>query len=376
MAEAQIQDDEPIIIKKIIKKGGGHGAHGGAWKVAYADFVTAMMCLFLLLWLVNVDPSAKSAVSRFFKQPTQTGPMQGNTFIFGGAQRPGNPGKMEGGASFLEFQKLVLTGQNKKEVQQKMKNDLQKQLELSSDDELLNKVEFNLVERGILIEIKDDEKMEVFRSGSASLTAEARSLIDKVANVLKNRLSSLIVAGHTDAKNFSYGNYDNWNLSTDRAIAVKSRLIYDGVNQTRFARVEGYADTQLKNPEVPLSPGNRRITILMLQEGEEENLKPKYIDDEAGLGKEVRQERRQEAKKKRSGNLTIHEYGSSASKRKQPLSLDELRRKKARESFRKRHPTPSGAPTSSGGHGEAPSGGGDHGGGGHGGGGGGHGGGH
>lgn len=353
MAEAQIKDDEPIIIKKIIKKSGGHAAHGGAWKVAYADFVTAMMCLFLLLWLVNVDPSAKSAVSRFFKQPTQTGPMQGNTFIFGGAQRPGNPGKMEGGASFFEFQKLVLTGQNKREVQQKMKNELQKELELSSDEELLNKVEFNLVEQGILIEIKDDEKLEVFRSGSASLTPEARSLLDKVANVIKNRISSIIVAGHTDAKNFSYGNYDNWNLSTDRAIAVKTRLIYDGVNQTRFARVEGYAETQLKNPEVPLSPANRRITILMLQEGEEENLKPKYIDDQAGLGKEVREERRREAEQKRSGNLSIHEYSSTGSKRKQPLTLDELRRQKERQAFRKRNPVPTAAPASSGGHGEA-----------------------
>lgn len=350
MAEAQIQEDEPIIIKKIIKKVSGHGHHGGAWKVAYADFVTAMMCLFLLLWLVNVDPSAKSAVAGFFKQPTQTGPMQGNVFIFGGAKRPGNPGKMEGGASFLEFQKLVLTGQNKKEVQSKMKNDLQKQLEISSDEALLDKVEFNLVEQGILIEIKDDENMEVFPSGSAALTGEARSLIDKVANVIKNKISSIVVAGHTDAKDFSYGNYDNWNLSTDRAIAIKSRLIYDGVNKTRFARVEGYADSQLKDPELPLAAANRRITILLLQEGEEKNLKPKYLDEQASLGKEVKAARQKESELKQSGNLSIKEYGTSAGKSNKPLSLDELKRQKARRAYRERHPVGS-APAASG-HGE------------------------
>ncbi|MBT6842962.1 MAG: OmpA family protein [Candidatus Melainabacteria bacterium] len=372
MAKAQIEKDEPIIIKKIIKKVAGHGHHGGAWKVAYADFVTAMMCLFLLLWLINVDPSAKSAVANFFKQPTQTGPMQGNVFIFGGAKRPGNPGKMEGGASFLEFQKLVLSGQNKKEIQSKMKNDLQKQLEISSDEKLLNKVEFNLVEQGILIEIKDDENMEVFPSGSAALTGEARALIDKVANVIKNKISSIVVAGHTDSKDFSYGNYDNWNLSTDRAIAIKTRLIYDGVNQTRFARVEGYADSQLKDPELPLAAANRRITILLLQDGEEKNLKPKYLDEQVSFGKEVKAARKRESEKKQSGNLSIKEYGASAGRSHKPLSLDELKRQKARQSFRKRHPTGTGSVPAAGGHGEeassgheappAPSGGGDGGG--------------
>lgn len=374
MAETPIDNEEPIIIKKIIKKAGGHAAHGGAWKVAYADFVTAMMCLFLLLWLVNVDPSSKSAISGFFKQPTQTGPMDGNVFIFGGAQRPGNPGKMEGGASFLEFQKLVLTGQNKKEVQAKMQNELQKQLELSSDEELLDRIEFNLVEQGILIEIIDDENLEVFRSGSSALTDQARQLIDKIANVIKNRISSIIVAGHTDGKSFSYGNYDNWNLSTDRAISVKSRLIYDGVNKTRFARVEGYADSQPKNPDLPLSAGNRRITILLLEEGEAENLKPKYLDKDDDLGRKVKAARKRESAIKQKGNLSIKEYGSSAGKSHEPLSLDDLRRKKARQAFRKRNPGGSGGASSGGGHGEAApapeASGGDHGGGG------GHGGGH
>lgn len=365
---AEENQDEAIIVKKIIKKGGHGGHHGGAWKVAYADFVTAMMCLFLLLWLINVDPASKSAISSFFKQPTQTGPMKGNMFIFGGAKRPGSPGKMEGGASFLQFQKLKLTGQNKKEVQKKIQKELKEKLELGAEKDLLDKIEFNLVEKGIIIEIKDTDTQDIFQPGSAALTGEATNIIDGLAQVLKDKLSPIIVAGHTDGNTFSYGNYDNWNLSTDRAIAVKSRLVYSGVNKTRFARVEGYADTQLKNPEVPLSSANRRITLLMLQDGEKENLKPKYLNQGASLGKNVSAERQKESLIKKN-NVDMNKLNAVRGKNKKPPSLDELRRKKARAAFRSRHPVKA---AEAGGHGggeeAAPESDGDHGGGGHGGG--------
>jgi chemotaxis protein MotB len=331
--------DEPIIVKKIIKKAGHGGHHGGAWKVAYADFVTAMMCLFLLLWLINVDPSSKAAISSFFKQPTQTGPLQGNVFIFGGAKKPTDPGKFEGGSSFFEYQKLVLTGQNKEEMQKTIQNELQKELEMSSDEELLDKVEFNLVEDGILIEIKDSKGMETFNQGSATLTEEAKKVLDKLAQVLKNKMSLLVVSGHTDSKEFGYGSYDNWNLSTDRAIAVKSRLTYAGINSTRFARVEGYADTQLKYPGVPLSAGNRRITIKMIQQGEEENLKPKYVNPEEELGAQVKEERLEESNLKTEGQFDAKDYITKTQGKSQRLpTLEELRRKKAREAFRKANP--------------------------------------
>ncbi len=339
MAEKTAENEEPIIIKKIIKKGGHAAAHGGAWKVAYADFVTAMMCLFLLLWLINVDPSAKSAISSYFKQPTQSGPIDGNIFIFGGAKRPGNPGKLEGGSSFLEFQKLVLDGNNKKEMQKKMQQEMKEQLEMTADEDLLDKIEFNLVESGILIEIKDSDELESFRSGSAALTEQATTIIDKLANVMRDKISPIIVAGHTDSKQFNYGNYDNWNLSTDRAIAIKTRLIYGGINKTRFARVEGYADTQPKDPDVPLSPSNRRMTILLLQEGELEKLKPVYIDAQDDLGKLVKEQKILESQLKQKGEYSAEEYAKKSGGRPtQPLTLEELKRKKEREAFRKRNP--------------------------------------
>lgn len=353
MAEKTAGNEEPIIIKKIIKKSGHAAAHGGAWKVAYADFVTAMMCLFLLLWLINVDPSSKSAISSYFKQPTQSGPIDGNIFIFGGAKRPGNPGKLEGGSSFLEFQKLILSGNNKKEVQKRMQLEMKEQLEMTADEDLLDKIEFNLVENGILIEIKDTDTMESFKSGSAALTEQATTIIDKLANVMRDKISPVIVAGHTDSKQFNYGNYDNWNLSTDRAIAIKTRLIYGGIDKTRFARIEGYADTQPKDPDVPLSPNNRRMTILLLQDGELETLKPAYIDEQDDLGKEVKEQRIQETALKQKGEFKAKEYQEkSAGRPTQPLTLEELKRKKEREAFRKRNPTPTGA-SSGGGHGAA-----------------------
>ena len=339
MANKPASNEEPIIIKKIIKKSGHAAAHGGAWKVAYADFVTAMMCLFLLLWLINVDPSSKSAISSYFKQPTQSGPIDGNIFIFGGAKRPGNPGKLEGGSSFLEFQKLIISGNNKKEIQKKMQQEMKEQLELTADEDLLDKIEFNLVENGILIEIKDGDDLESFRSGSAALTEQATTIIDKLANVIRDRISPIIVTGHTDSKQFNYGNYDNWNLSTDRAIAIKSRLIYGGINKTRFARIEGYSDTQPKNPDVPLSPSNRRITILLLQDGEIEKLKPAYIDIQDDLGKDVKEQRVEETALKQKGTFNAKAYKEKSQGRpSQPLTLEELKRKKAREAFKKQNP--------------------------------------
>ena len=340
MADNKNNLEEPIIVKKIIKKVAHHGHHGGAWKVAYADFVTAMMCLFLLLWLVNVDPSSKETIANFFRQPTQTGPMEGNLFIFGGAKSPTQPGHFEGGSSFFEFEKIILTGQNKEDLKKVIQTELQKELELSSDEELLAKVEFNLVSNGILIELKDTDTMETFSSGSAVLGIEARKIIDKLAIVLRNRISPIVVAGYTDGRRFSLGNYDNWNLSTDRAIAVKTRLVYGGVNSTRFARIEGYADTQLKNPDKPIAAINRRITILLLEEEATKSLQPQYVNPEAAnpLHEVIDEERVRDAQVKTQGIISPKSIGSTAGRSDKPLTLEDIKRKKAREAFYKQHP--------------------------------------
>jgi chemotaxis protein MotB len=338
MADEEKLEDEPVIIKKIIKKVGHGGAHGGAWKVAYADFVTAMMCLFLLLWLINVDPSSKAAISSYFKEPSTSGPLSGNIFVFGGAKKPADPGKFDGGASFLDFQKLIITEANKKEIAKLLKKEMLEDLETEADKELLESVEFNLTKKGILIEIKDSEHREVFRKGSSALTDPARKIVDELSKLLRNRISPIVIAGHTDGASFSYGNYDNWNLSVDRAISVKNRLVYGGMLKERFARIEGYADTQPKHPDVLDSAANRRITILLLQEGELDKLKPDYIFEEDKYGKELKQEKKQESLLKQKPGFDIKEYRATAGKIEKPMTLEEIKRKKAREAFRNKFP--------------------------------------
>jgi chemotaxis protein MotB len=337
MADEEKLQEEPVVIKKIIKKQMAHGHHGGAWKVAYADFVTAMMCLFLLLWLVNADPSSKVIIAKVFKQPSTSGPLQGNIFVFGGAKRPTDPGKFDGGASFLDFEKLIISKENKKEIAKMLKKELLEELELESDKELLNNVEFNLTKKGILIEIKDSATREVFKKGSSSLTEQAMQIIDSLSKLLRNKISPIILAGHTDAAQYNYGNYDNWNLSVDRAISVKNRLIFGGMLKERFARIEGYADTQPKIPGVATAAANRRITLLLLQDNEVENLKPSYINEEDALGKEIKQEKIKESQLKQD-EFDVDEYLSRKKDVSRTYTLEELKKKKARDAFRKKFP--------------------------------------
>lgn len=302
------------------------------------------MCLFLLLWLINVDPSAKSAISSYFKQPSTSGPMNGNIFVFGGAKKPADPGKFDGGASFLDFQKLIITEENKKEIAKLLKKELLEELELEADKDLLNSVEFNLTKKGILIEIKDSDTTEVFRKGSSALTDQARSIIDGLSKLLISRISSIVVSGHTDGAPFNYGQYDNWNLSVDRAISVKNRLIYGGMLKERFARIEGYADSQPKHPDVPDSAANRRITILLLQDGALEELKPEYIFEEDKFGKEVKKEKVRESSLKQRENFNANRYRSSSTgKRKQAISIEEIKKRKARQAFKTRFPNGAGS---------------------------------
>ncbi|NQY78699.1 MAG: OmpA family protein [Candidatus Caenarcaniphilales bacterium] len=350
------EDEQPIIVKKIIKKGGHGGHHGGAWKVAYADFVTAMMCLFLLLWLINVDPATKSAVSEVFKQPTTSGPLEGNVYVFGGAKRPGEEGQFEGGASFMQFEKLKLTEENKERVKNIIQTEFKESLELSLDDEMQESVGFHIVENGILIEIQETNDGSLFTSGSSVPTSFAKRIIDKLAGILRNNTSSMILAGHTDGQNYSLGSYDNWNLSTDRAHAVRSRLEFDGINESRFVKVEGYADQQLKYPANPAASLNRRINITLIQEEVLKKLKEEQKELVVNTPI-VEKEQKREQEIKRSGDKLkdFRKYVEKSSGRSNaPPSLEAIKRRKRRTEYYEKYTLEGG-----GGHG----GGGEHGGG-------------
>jgi chemotaxis protein MotB len=329
-----MNEEQPVIIKKLIKKVGHAGHHGGAWKVAYADFVTAMMCLFLLLWLVNADPSSKAVIAEYFRQPSTSGPTDGNVFVFGGAKKPTDPGRFEGGSSFLEFEKLSLTRENKEQIRKLIEEEFKKQLESTVDDELYDRVKISLTEDGILIELKENDQEPLFNSGSSSLTTSAIRIVDKLSIALRNKTAPIIISGHTDSQKYQLGAYDNWNLSTDRAHAVRKRALYAGIDPKRIVEVAGYADTQLKLPEAPFASINRRITLLLLQEGEEQKLKPKYINPEEEneiLQRDLTVELaiRKESEMENSSEDYIRK---SAGKPKSHPTLEELRRiKKIRE---------------------------------------------
>lgn len=335
-----MNEEQPIIIKKVIKKGGHAGHHGGAWKVAYADFVTAMMCLFLLLWLVNADPSSKAVIAEYFRQPSTSGPTDGNVFIFGGAKKPADAGKFEGGASFLEFEKMILTRENKEQIRKLIQEEFKKQLETTADEELYERVQISITEDGVLIEIKENDLEPLFNSGSSTLTASAIRIVDKLSVALRNKQAPVIVSGHTDSQKYKFGGYDNWNLSTDRANAVRKRIVFAGIDPKRIVKVAGYADTQLKLPEAPFASVNRRITLLLLQDGELEKLKPKYInpEDENEIFKADLKEESRIRTESSPDNISNDYLKKSAGKIQAAPTLEELRRLKKLRELKKKNP--------------------------------------
>ncbi len=295
MAANKDNKEQPIIIKKVIKKVAGHGHHGGAWKVAYADFVTAMMALFMLLWIVNMDPSAKSAIADIFKEPVMNGPMKGTNGIMGGSKKPGEPGNMDGGASFFKFRQLKITQANQEQVAKDMKNELERKLMSAKLEGLIKSVEIKATDRGVLVELHEEKGKPLFRSGSTTFTKEALALLDAIAEVVKGSNNKMVVSGFTDAARYGTGNYDNWNLSADRAQTLRRQLMSRGVERDRLARVEAYADTQLKAPETPYASINRRMTILLLNDGGVQNLIPHEMTVEE---KDAAQEALSESKQK------------------------------------------------------------------------------
>lgn len=289
----------PIIIKKIKKVAGGH--HGGAWKVAYADFVTAMMAFFLLLWLLNVTTEEqKLGVADYFKPSMASeaksgagGVMGGLTMTTEGAQTNDKvmTATTENAPSDSE-QEPDEIGQEKKiskDQFEKMKaREEQKQFEQAmaeikkavKDDAEMKELAKNLIvdmtPEGLRIQIVDQQGKSMFPSGSAKMYDETYQLLSKVSTIINKMPQKLSIRGHTDA--IPYGDaatYDNWNLSADRANASRQALIKSGVSQDRISNVAGKADTEALFPDDPNSPQNRRISIILMREHQVEDAKAK-----------------------------------------------------------------------------------------------------
>ncbi|HNY29296.1 MAG TPA: flagellar motor protein MotB [Fibrobacteria bacterium] len=245
------------------KKKHDHPAHGGAWKVAFADFMTSMFALFLVLWIISsTSASQKEAVAQYFRNPTLFRAGSPSPLDMGGNTRTTGKNGEEDGKS---------THQLEKDAEQREKDKLKELDSLLAKDSLLAQLgkqfKTRQTEQGLEIEISDAEGLGTFHLGSAEINQRMEAPLAKLAGTLSGIPNHVVVAGHTDKYGYSGAGYSNWQLSTDRANAVRGRLNQGGVELDRVNAVVGYGDTELANPGDPYAPENRRVTILVLKQG-------------------------------------------------------------------------------------------------------------
>jgi chemotaxis protein MotB len=229
----------PIIIKKKVNHG---GHHGGAWKVAYADFVTAMMALFIVLWLLNSSQQIKEAVGGYFKDPTGTAKNVGSDMIGGG-------------------ENFVVSKDN----MEQLKEQLQKAIrEVPNFDKLKNHIDMTVTNEGLRIELSESATGTFFDSGSPKISGDGSELLTALAQDLGKLPNKLALEGHTDSKQYTEGSsYGNWELSTDRANAARRLMMQHGVGGNQVTQVRGFADQRLRKKDEPLDPSNRRISLIV-----------------------------------------------------------------------------------------------------------------
>jgi len=242
----------PIIVIK--KKGGHAGHHGGAWKVAYADFVTAMMALFIVLWLLNTNKPVQEAVAGYFRDPT------GKSKTFGTSKK--GEGAGEGPqATRQDLQELKVSKQNMADLKEQLQKSIEK---INNLENLRKNVEMTLTTEGLRIELLESENATFFESGSSALNPIGKEMVTLLAAELGKVPNHISVEGHTDAKPFvGEGSYSNWELSSDRANAARRLMQQSGLRPDQVSQVRGFADQHLRNKRNPQDPSNRRISIIV-----------------------------------------------------------------------------------------------------------------
>lgn len=252
---------EQPIIKKVIKKG-GHGHHGGAWKLAYADFVTAMMAFFLLMWLLgSVDEKTKKGISEYFQDPYKAT-------------------KVDKGLvpSIDEKNPTEIDKQSEKEDNAKLENlrmQIEKMIKMNDKlDKMKDQIQLTITPEGLRIQIVDDKKTPMFKSGSAEAEPYIRSILKELAPVINQLPNKITINGHTDAKPFPDASkkYTNWELSSQRANAARHELNQGGFDEKKILRVSGLADSVPYNSKDALDPINRRISIIVMNKKAEQQL--------------------------------------------------------------------------------------------------------
>ncbi len=281
------EDVRPIVIKRIKKSGGGH--HGGAWKIAYADFVTAMMAFFLLMWLLGSTASGDlKGIADYFQNPLKVSMSGGSgagdaTSILkgGGKDITAATGQVKGGETPAKKKTAKEANeQMRKEFEQREKaslNELKRNIEKLIDSNSMlrqfkNQLLIDVTPEGLRIQIIDEKNRPMFDTSSAELKPYSKVIlreIGKALNAVPNRVS---FSGHTDAARYSSGEkgFSNWELSANRANASRREMIAGGMDENKVLRVVGLSSTVLFDKNDPLSASNRRINIIVLNKRTEE----------------------------------------------------------------------------------------------------------
>ncbi len=254
---------KPIIIIK--KKGGHSGHHGGAWKVAYADFVTAMMALFIVLWLLSSSEKVQKAVGGYFKDPSGTAKLAGSA--------------MQGSA-----ENFVITKDNMPELKEQLEKAIR---DVPNFEKLKDNIDMTVTNEGLRIELTESAAGTFFDSGSAKMSTDGKDLLLALAHELGNLPNKLALEGHTDSKQYASGSsYGNWELSSDRANAARRLMSQNGIRSDQVTQVRGFADQRLRKKDVPLDPANRRISLIVQYQE-----KKAPGEGEAGLGGKIAEEK-------------------------------------------------------------------------------------
>jgi chemotaxis protein MotB len=248
----------PIII--IHKKVAHHDdEHGGAWKVAYADFVTAMMALFIVLWLLSASEKVQKAVGGYFQDPTGQGRQTGTT--------------TSGIAETLSLNQNQL-----KQIKEKMEEAMR---QIPTFKDMQKQVKMTITAEGLRIDLLETKKGLFFATGNPSPTDAGSELLKVLAGELAKLPNKIVIEGHTDSTPYGRPDYSNWELSADRANAARRILNESGLGDNRISQVRGFADQRLLLKNDPTNPSNRRISIIVRNQGLDEH-EEALADGQAG----------------------------------------------------------------------------------------------
>ncbi|MBI2689390.1 MAG: OmpA family protein [Acidobacteria bacterium] len=231
--------EQPIIVKKKVNGHSGH--HGGAWKVAYADFVTAMMALFMVLWLLNSSQETQKAIGGYFSDPEGNGKLIGSDMAGAGGDA------------------INLAVKDMEQLKEKIAQSLKQSSKFKA---LQDKITMVVTGEGLRIELMESDVGTFFESGSPVPTEEATEIIGRLAQEVGQLPNRVFLEGHTDSKQFA-GEYSNWELSSDRANTARRIMQAHGVRSDQVAQVRGYADQRLRNAANAEDSSNRRISIII-----------------------------------------------------------------------------------------------------------------